>query len=89
MYIAIILTIAGAVWFWYTQRRGRAAVAAATDDQPTGAGEDAAGEPAAEAGAADGIGEGSGQEVPAEIGADRGGSAAEGSAAADGTEQAG
>jgi len=94
MYVAILVTIAGAVWFWYTQRRGKAAVAAATDDRPTGAGEDTAAEPAAgagepAAGAADGTEEGSGQEIPAEIGADRGVSAAEGPAGADGTEHPG
>ena len=85
MYVAGILTIAGALWFWYTQRHGRPAAAAA-DDHPAGAGEGAAAEPGAAAGPDTGTGEGSGQEIPAEVGAERGGSSPEASAPGDGTE---
>jgi prolipoprotein diacylglyceryl transferase len=78
MYIAIILTVAGAVWFWRSQRHGRA--------EPATAGGGPAGEAEPQASAAEATGESSeepesGQDVPAEVGAEVG--AERGSAAAD------
>jgi prolipoprotein diacylglyceryl transferase len=77
MYIAIILTVVGAAWFWRSQRHGRAGPAAA--DGP-------ADEAEPQASAAEATGETSeepesGQDVPAEVGAEVG--ADRGSAAAD------
>jgi prolipoprotein diacylglyceryl transferase len=83
MYVAIVLTVAGAVWFWRTQRGSRT-VPATAGGGPAGQQEQqvpAAGEPAgATASEPD-----AGGEMPAEVGADRGASAHE---AAGGAEQA-
>jgi prolipoprotein diacylglyceryl transferase len=89
MYVAIAGTIAGAAWFWYTQRYGKgvpatdgaAARGAATEpgagasagEQPAGAAGEAAGDEAAEGAAGPVAPAGPGGEPPAEVGADAGG----------------
>jgi prolipoprotein diacylglyceryl transferase len=89
MYVAIAGTIAGAAWFWYTQRYGKgvpatdgaAARGAATEpgagasagEQPAGAAGEAAGDEAAEGAAGPVAQAGPGGEPPAEVGADAGG----------------
>jgi prolipoprotein diacylglyceryl transferase len=97
MYVAIILTVVGAVWFWRIQRRGTGrggrvgasrVLPATASGGPAGAGEQQASpaeEPAGETGAAAGEA-GHGEEMPAEVGADRGAPVPEAPAAADGTE---
>ena len=103
MYVAIVLTVFGAVWFWRTQRRGRAepavagaGPAGAGTEQASGPGEAtgaAAGEPAP-AGDTPGDEPAGGPEMPAEVGAVRGdgeagGAPAAEAAAADGAEHPG
>jgi prolipoprotein diacylglyceryl transferase len=85
MYVAIILTVFGALWFWRSQRRDRS---------PATAGGPPAGEEEPQASTvAEATGESAdderapGREMPAEVGADRAG-AAETPAAADGAEHA-
>ena len=53
MYVAIVLTVVGAVWFWRTQRRGRAEPAVAGAG-PAGAGTEQASGPGEATGAAAG-----------------------------------
>jgi prolipoprotein diacylglyceryl transferase len=88
MYVAIILTVAGALWFWRTQRRDQA-VPATAGGPPAGTGEQQA-STAGEAGTGETAGgdPGPGQEMPAEVGADRGAAAGEAAPAADGAEHA-
>ncbi len=88
MYVAIILTVVGAVWFWRSQHRDRAVPAAAGG--PSGDAADSQAGTADEATGEAGGGEPApGQEMPAEVGADRGGPAAETSPAPDGAEPGG
>ena len=86
MYVAIVLTVAGALWFWRTQRRDRPVPA--TADGPADAGEPQASAPEEGAGDTSDGEPGPGQEMPAEVGADRG-AAPEATAAADGAEHTG
>jgi len=81
MYVAIILTVFGAVWFWRSQRRDQAP---ATAGGPPAGAEEPQASTAAEA-TEEGSGDepAPGQEMPAEVGADRGSAAAETSAAAE------
>jgi len=87
MYVAIVLTVAGALWFWRTQRRDRPVPA--TAEGPADAGEPQARAPGEGTGETSDGEPGPGQEMPAEVGADRGTAAPEASAAADGAEHAG
>jgi prolipoprotein diacylglyceryl transferase len=85
MYVAIAGTLAGAVWFWYTQNR-TVAPAGVPAGAPAGAGPEQ--EPATESATAE-TGDSEGGESPAEVGADVGadhGSSGEAPAAADGAE---
>jgi len=81
MYVAIILTVFGAVWFWRSQRRDQAP---ATAGGPPAGAEEPQASTAAEA-TEEGSGDepAPGQEMPAEVGADRGSVAAETPAAAE------
>jgi len=87
MYVAIVLAVGGALWFWRTQRRDRPVPA--TADGPADAEEPQASAPGEGAGDTSDGEPGSGQEMPAEVGADRGAAAPEAPAAADGAEHAG
>ena len=81
MYVAIILTVFGAVWFWRSQRRGQ--VPATAGGPPAGAEEPQASTAAEATEEGSGDEPAPGQEMPAEVGADRGSAAAETSAAAE------
>ena len=86
MFVAIAGTVAGGVWFWYTQRYGKgvpatdgaAARRAGPEGAGAAAGEQPAGGPAGDAGPDGAAGEetaagtGPGGEPPAEVGADSG-----------------
>jgi prolipoprotein diacylglyceryl transferase len=92
MYVAIVLTVFGAAWFWHAQRRGRAEPALAGAG-PSGAGTEQAGAPAeatataaseaAPAAETQGEEAGDGPDMPAEVGAARGDGEAGGGPAAE------
>ena len=87
MYVAIVGTVAGGVWFWYTQRYGKGvpstdgAVTRAAAEAGDGAAAEATaagegkpdGDAAAEGAAGPAAQAGPGGEPPAEVGADAGG----------------
>jgi prolipoprotein diacylglyceryl transferase len=73
MYVAIVLTIVGLVWFWQVQRRPAAAGPPGPAVGDTGASDTAAGQPHdSEAGEQDGAEPPPGHAAPAEVGADQG-----------------